>query len=217
MYAKRFGLGALAAASALAFAAAPAGATTIRSGSVSGPLYSGAVNATLASSSLDFTSTLSNVSCNQSTNTGSTDSAGIGSTTGATWNTNGGACIDSVAGTTTITARLLPWTATTAYAPVRNGRNGTVTIKTYSKAVRADGITCYFKGGGTGDTITLDLYNPDNPNKPLPGVAGAQTLANETLVKDTTQVNSFLCPSTATMSGVYSQAGSGGTALWVAQ
>ena len=77
----------------------------------------------------------------------------------------------------------LPWTGGSAvYAPVAGGRDGTLTVANVQvRAVVRSGIlnaTCYFSGGGTNRSLTLDFYNPDNPNRPVTSLAEAQGKAS---------------------------------------
>jgi hypothetical protein len=158
-------------------AASTASATTIRSGSATGPAYSGSVSANLASATIKFTSTLSNVTCNQSTLGGSIASNGTAlDISSANWKYNNGACQDSAVGTTTVSAQALPWAGgNVTYAPTAGGKDGTMKIANMSaKAVRSDGVTCWFKGGGTNNSVTMDVFNPDNANKPVAGNAIAE-------------------------------------------
>lgn len=215
---KRVASVSLIAATTAVAAASPSLATTIRSGSATGPAYSGAVNSTLASATIVFNSTLSNVTCTSSSLAGTVNSDGSGvSISSASWSSSGGSCTDSSAGTAAITSRNTPWSGGNVTYTTTGGKNGTLTLANmYAKSVRADGITCYWRGSGTNNSVTMDVYNPDNTGKPVSGnPAGQANAVNETLAKDTTQPNSWLCPSTATMTGTYALTGTGGVHLWV--
>jgi hypothetical protein len=190
--------GILCALGALALtAAAPAEAVTLVKRS-DGTAYSGTVDGTLSSATLLFASSLRNVTCNQSTLKGAAVANGSDvDVTGATFTYNGGACLNSDSGTTALNA-ITPWA------------NGTFTTRTLTLAgVRVQtvgsGLTCYWKGAGTGGSISLSITN---------GSADLiATASNAQLVRDTG--SSFLCPSSATMSGSYILRTSAGEALQV--
>jgi len=190
--------GILCALGALALtAAAPAEAVTLVKRST-GAAYSGTVDGTLKSATLLFASSLRNVTCNQSTLAGSTVSNGTDvDVTGATFTYNGGACLNSDSGTTALTATT-PW---------YNGNftYQTLTLSGVKVKTVGSGLTCYWKGAGTGGSIALSLAN---------GTADLEaTASNAQLVRDTG--SSFLCPSSATMSGSYILRTTAGEALQV--
>jgi hypothetical protein len=178
-------------------AAAPAEAVTLVKRS-DGTAYSGTVDGTLTSATLLFSSSLRNVTCNQSTLAGSTVSNGTDvDVTGATFTYSGGACLNSDSGTTALTA-IVPWA---------NGNFTTRTLTLNGVKVKTVGasLTCYWKGAGTGGSIALALSN---------GAADLVATANGAqLVRDTG--SSFLCPSTATMTGTYILRTTAGEALQV--
>lgn len=166
-------------------AVTPAEAVTLVKVSDGTP-YSGKVVATLTSSTLLFASSLRNVTCNQSSMSGVAVSNGSDvDVTAASFTYNGGACLNSDFGTTALTATT-PWS------------NGSFTINSLTlsgikvKTVGAS-LTCYWKGSGTGGSVTLAVSN---------GATDLVATANRaSFVKDTG--SSFLCPSTATMTGTY--------------
>ncbi|WP_433472099.1 hypothetical protein ACQPZP_24750 [Spirillospora sp. CA-142024] len=93
-----------------------------------------------------------------------------------------------------------------AYAPVEGGRDGVLSIngdlrfKMEGKVLGIT-ITCYygFRTGNT-DGLVIDVYNRDNPNRPLPGQDDAQGRSdNITLVRESG--SSGLCPSNGTGTG----------------
>lgn len=190
--------GILGALGALALtAAAPAHAVTLVKQSDGSP-YSGKVTASLMSMTLAFSSSLRNVTCNQSSMSATAVSDGSDvDVTAASFTYDGGACLNSDSGTTALTATT-PWA------------NGSFTLNTLTlmgvkvKTVGA-GLTCYWKGAGTGGSVTLATTN--GPTDLEARAASAR------FVKDTG--SSFLCPSTATMTGTYILRTSAGEALRV--
>ena len=88
----------------------------------------------------------------------------------------------------------------------RRGRDGTLSINA-DLNFKVEGqilgftVTCYY-GFRTGDTpgLVFDIYNRDNPDRPLPGHDDAQGAADDiTLVRQ--PGSSFLCPSDGTGGG----------------
>lgn len=178
-------------------AATPGQAATLVKQSDGSP-YSGKVTASLTSMTLVFSSSLRNVTCNQSSMSGTTVSDGSDvDVTAASFTYDGGACLNSDSGTTALTATT-PWS------------NGSFTLTTLTlmgikvKTV-GSGLTCYWKGAGTGGSVTLSITNG-----PTDLEARASSLR---FVRDTG--SSFLCPSSATMTGTYIFRTSAGEALRV--
>jgi hypothetical protein len=192
------------AAFALATSPASAATTTIHSGSIDGPAYSGGVVATNLGN-ITVSTSLSNASCSSVTQSGTVDSDGTNLTvTGATFS----GCTSSL-GSVTVTAQNLPWTGgSVVYNPVSGGADGTLTVANFTTSSTVFGLTCTYTG-----TLTGNGYNPDNPNRPDTSVnqseaqisGGTVTLASG---------SSFLCPGTATVNAVYQLVGSGGEQLW---
>ncbi|WP_147341459.1 hypothetical protein [Actinomadura logoneensis] len=218
---KIFAMGAAAAALAIGSAtAATAAGTAIHSGSATGPLFSGNVKASLLGTA-SVTTSLGGGSCNQSTMTGSVNSAGSGSISAASFTNNPGPACPGGGGTVAVTALNLPWGATVAYDPNHTGgRDGTLTMTNFKvKAVASilGGITCYYGG-----TAVANGYNPNNASRPDTTVNQAQIKLNNVSIP-VQSGGSFLCPSTATVTAAYqllgeSSPGSGSytTQLWVA-
>jgi hypothetical protein len=192
----RFGI--LSALSALALTAAtPAQAATLVKQS-DGSAYSGNVTASLSSMTLVLSSTLRNVTCNQSSMSASALSNGSDvDVSAALFTYDGGACLNSDTGTTALTA-IAPWS------------NGSFTLNTLTlMGVRVKtsgaGLTCYWKGGGTGGSIVLAVTN---------GPTDLEARASSVkLIKDTG--SDFFCPSSGTMTGTYVLRTSAGEALRV--
>jgi hypothetical protein len=190
--------GILGALGALALTAAtPANAVTLVKQS-DGSAYSGKVSASLMSMTLVFSSSLRNVTCNQSSMSATVVSNGSDAdVTAASFTYDGGACLNSDSGTTALTATT-PWS------------NGSFTLNTLTlmgvkvKTV-GSGLTCYWKGAGTGGSVQLAVSNG-----PTDLEAKATSIK---FLKDTG--SSFLCPSSATMTGTYVLRTSAGEALRV--
>lgn len=194
----------VASAAVVALAAPPASAasTSIRSGSASGPLYSGGVNATNLGT-ITVSTVLGAGSCPTSTMTATINSDGTGlrvsaaSFTGCTGPT----------GAATVAAQNLPWTGgSVVYAP-SGGADGTITIANFRVNAVFSGISCTYGG-----TLSGRGYNPNNPNRPNTSVAHAQAKITGASVSKVG--GSFLCPGTATVTAAYRLVGSGGQQLW---
>ncbi|MBB5803834.1 hypothetical protein F4560_003602 [Saccharothrix ecbatanensis] len=215
------GLSLLATVALIAPAASAAG-TTIRSDSATGAAYSGNVRGTLISSTVRFASSAGNATCNRSTLTASVRSDGTALSVSAlsfsdSSSTNG-SCPNDQGGRTTIAPATLPWSGgNVTYAPVAGGRDGTITLTNVSARVDSSNwlgvrITCYFVGSGANNSITGNLYNKDNANRPVTSVADAQASLSGASLRLTS--GSSPCPTTATLTGAYrllgeSAAGSG--------
>jgi hypothetical protein len=190
--------GILCALGALALTAAtPAQAVTLVKRS-DGSAYSGKVTGTLTSLTLVFSSSLRNVTCNQSSLSATAVSNGSDvDVTAASFTYDGGACLNSDSGTTALTATT-PWS---------NGNFTLTTLTLMGVKVKTvgSGLTCYWKGSGTGGSITMSVSN---------GAADLEAKASSLqFTRDTG--SSFLCPSTATMTGTYVLRTSAGEALRV--
>ncbi|MQY07016.1 hypothetical protein [Actinomadura macrotermitis] len=94
-------------------------------------------------------------------------------------------CTNNRGGTTTVTALNLPYSGMQVdYAPVVGGRDGKLTVFAPSTTVDLrlvmslpawgiPSLTCDYGLLGT-TPITMDLFNPANPNKPVPSNTHAQ-------------------------------------------
>jgi hypothetical protein len=206
---RRLSLLAIGALLVMAVAASAASATTIHTVSTTGPLYSGSVSGSLASgTTADFVSGFVNVSCDTSSVAGTTNSSGIGSLSSASWTDSGAgsACPNNLGGSTTSTANNLPWGVTIA----DNSGSPTMTLSGVKATIVTPTffgtVTCHYKGGGSGDSVTGSLDNS----------TGQATFNAVSLALDTSVSNSGSCSSTATWTGLYDISGSGGVRLYVA-
>lgn len=200
--------------------AAFAATTTVRTDSATGAPYSGDVTGALISNSAHFQSGFVQVDCTGSGLAGSVNSDGSNlSVSSASWDN----CDNSLGGTTTTTALELPWSGgSVVHDPQAGGRDGTMTIvgllaKSDNKDSLGITTTCYYKGSGSGGSITTDVYNPDNTNRPEPD-SEAQAHADAeplTLVDDATYNSGAACSSTATFTAVYSMNGAQGAKLFI--
>ncbi|TNY35957.1 hypothetical protein [Thermomonospora catenispora] len=115
-------------------------------------------------------------------------------------------CSSSIGGSAEVTFENLPYDqATVEYAPVSGGRDGTLTFTDSRLRIRADisvlGIsaTCYYGLGSSITSLTFDLFNPDNPDRPSPTVDEAQgAVDNASLTR--LSGSSSICPTTGTAS-----------------
>ncbi|WP_433463588.1 hypothetical protein [Spirillospora sp. CA-128828] len=193
-----------ASASALALMISPASAagTSIHSGSISGPLYSGGVTATNLGN-VTVTTSLSNATCTSAVQSGTVNSDGTNlNVTSASFS----GCTSSL-GSVTVTAQSLPWTGgSVVYAPVSGGRDGTITVGNFTVGATVFGISCVYSG-----TLTGNGYNPDNPNRPNTVAQAQAQISNGTVNKKS---GSGLCPATATVNATYQLVGANGEQLW---
>jgi hypothetical protein len=212
--------------------AAAASATTIRSGSSTGSPYTGSITASLTSGvSAKFTSGFVNITCNQSTISGSiTNSNGTGNISSGSWTNNGGACPNNIGGSCTSTALNLNWNAAATYdAGGTGGRSGYMVIGATGNQMRVKAdctdsfgshTICYYTGnnaaGSGANSLEGDLFNPVGTaagQLKYPSVSDAANTNN--LKLDTTQMNGFLCSSTAAFAATYDVTGAGGVHLWI--
>lgn len=115
-------------------------------------------------------------------------------------------CSSSIGGTAKVTFENLPYTqATVQYAPVSGGRDGTLAFTDSNLRIRADisvlGIsaTCYYGLGPSTPSLTFDLYNPDNADRPAPATAEAQGAISDASLSRLSG-SSGICPTTGTAS-----------------
>ncbi|XRQ14442.1 hypothetical protein ACN3XK_27285 [Actinomadura welshii] len=201
----------LAASAALALTAGTASAatTTIREDTATGTPYSGNWQVSTVGPlafSVDFLGSTVTGTCEGATLQGTVEPAGSGELTaasiGACETSNGFGSPASDLDLSEVPDR----SGSVAYAPVDGGRDGVLSINA-GLSFKIEGrvlgfpITCYygFQTGGT-PGLAFDVYNRDNPNRPLPGHDDAQGASDDiTLVRQ--QGSSALCPSDGTGSG----------------
>lgn len=199
----------IAAAAAATLAAGPAAAatTTVRADTATGAPYSGNWQVSTVGP-LEFSVVFLGVTvtgtCDGAELVGTVESAGAGALTSASI----GACETSngLSSPPTDLGELPANTGQVAYDPVPGGRDGTLAINgdlTFSLEGEFLGRvrTCNYGFQTDGrDGLSFDVYNRDNPNRPLPDVDDAQGEASEiTLVKK--PGSDFFCPSNGTGSG----------------
>jgi hypothetical protein len=216
---RRVGATALASVAALTVAAAPAAATSIQD--LSGRPYTGELDGVLTGNAV-FSSTVGNVTCNQSPLTGEiTDSGSLGTPAAGTidaidWTNNGNqACPDTIdfgfvnPSHQNFLALGLPWSIRADWLSdnTTGTRNGTLTFSGFRFTADFDVIDCSYRGdfqntGGTTNQIQGDLHNPDN-------TASGNTelrFVNEPLELSPATAN---CPTSITFSATYSLTGLG--------
>ncbi|MGI8334469.1 hypothetical protein ACRYCC_31345 [Actinomadura scrupuli] len=196
---------------ALVSPSASAATTTVHAGDAAGVAYAGNVRATLTSP-LVSTTALGSATCDTGTVDATVQSDGSALDV-SVWDFHNGStttCPSSVGGEANVGAVGLPWNGgSIAYAPAAGGRDGTFTVNNFKGNGGATGwfgtINCTYRGTGPGNSITLDFYNPDNPNRPETALAQAQLKANN--VRLTKDSGSFLCPGTVTYNGNFQVVG----------
>lgn len=202
-------LAAASAALALTATGASAATTTVREETATGAPYSGnwqvSTVGPLTFSVVYLGSTITG-SCESATLQGTVESAGAGELTAASI----GACETSNGLSSPATdldlSEIPDRSGQIAYDPVAGGRDGVLTINgglTFKLEGTVFGIpiTCNygFQTGGT-PGLSFDVYNRDNPNRPLADRDDAQGASdNITLVRQSG--SSFLCPADGTGSG----------------
>jgi hypothetical protein len=199
----------LAAALALTATTASAATTTVREETATGAPYSGNWQVSTVGPldfSADFLGGKVTGSCDGAKLQGTVQSTGAGMLTAASI----GACRTSNGLSSPPTDLDLGDAAgrsgQVAYDPVEGGRDGVLSINgdlrfKMEGEILGITITCYY-GFRTGDTdgLTFDVYNRDNPNRPLPDHDDAQGRSDDiTLVRESG--SSGLCPSNGTGSG----------------
>ncbi|MEV5831176.1 hypothetical protein AB0L25_36980 [Spirillospora sp. NPDC052242] len=199
----------VAASAAVTLAAGPAAAatTTVRAGTATGAPYSGAWQVSTVGP-LEFSVVFLGVTvtgtCDGAELRGTVESAGAGALTSASI----GACATSngLSSPPTDLGELPANTGRVAHDPIPGGRDGTLTIDgDLTVSLRGEFLgrvrTCNYGFQTDGeDGLSFDVYNRDNPNRPLPGVDDAQGEATDiTLVKK--PGSDFLCPSDGTGTG----------------
>ncbi|MDP9870247.1 MULTISPECIES: hypothetical protein [Streptosporangium] len=171
-----------------------------------GALYSGKVRATLIGN-VSISTSLATATCNVGVIDGTVQSDGTMLNVLAYnfSNSPGPQCPNSAGGQSTVTAVGLPWNnGNVTYAPVPNGRDGTIALNSVKVTSTSTGwfgtINCTYRGSGAGNSIVLDAFNPTNTNRPQPVVQAQARAVNYSLNKDS---GSFLCPGTATFSATF--------------
>ncbi|GAA2306182.1 hypothetical protein GCM10010402_77040 [Actinomadura luteofluorescens] len=202
-------LAAATAALALTAPAASAATTTIRQETATGAPYSGNWQVATVGAltfSVDYLGAKVTGSCDGAELQGTVQSTGPGELTAASI----GACRTSNGLSSPATdldlGQMPDRSGSVAYDPVPGGRDGVLSISgglrfKMEGKILGFTVTCYygFRTGGT-DGLRFDVYNRDNPNRPLPGQDDAQGRSDDiTLVRQSG--SSGLCPSNGTGSG----------------
>ncbi|TDC48277.1 hypothetical protein E1281_25035 [Actinomadura sp. KC345] len=200
---------AVSAALALTAGTASAATTTIREETATGAPYSGNWQVATVGTldfSVDFLGSEVTGSCESATLQGTVASTGPGELTAASI----GACETSnglSSPPTDLDLGDLPdKSGAVAYDPVEGGRDGTLSINgdlefMIEGQILGFTVRCYY-GFRSGDTpgLVFDVYNRDNPNRPLPDHDDAQGASDDiTLVRQ--PGSSGLCPENGTGSG----------------
>jgi hypothetical protein len=170
---------------AVSVGSASATTTTIRRDSATGEPYSGSTRASLAPGTVLAASGTSptgavRVTCDDVTLAGTTSSNGTrASLTGATFadsSTPAGTCPNNTGGEVGIDLIGAPYPGgAIVYAPVPGGRDAVSTspgVRLEADVTDASGATktCYYGGIGERGRVALDLYNRDNPDRPIPSL-----------------------------------------------
>ncbi|HEX2314555.1 MAG TPA: hypothetical protein VHJ17_12510 [Thermomonospora sp.] len=205
----KFAVPVAAACALTALTALPASAatTTVRKDTATGAPYSGNWRITTVGP-LNFSTVILGQQvtavCDDAQLTGTVTSTGAGELTGASvgeCTTSGGI---SAGG---ITFGELPEIqGQVTYAPVPGGRDGTLDFAE-GITIKLEGVflgvkrTCYYGlRGRDGGGLAFDIFNRDNPNRPLPGLDDAQgTMVDATAYK--LPGSALICPNTGTGSG----------------
>lgn len=184
--------------------ASAASATSIHTGSATGPLYSGAVTGTnVGNVVLTTSSGFGTVTCTDSTLTGSVTSSGSATISGATWTNSGGNCTNNLGQSCSTAAQNLNWTGSITYNGGSPDGFMTVSGSPYAGAKVVCGSTTCFYGASS---VTVSLNNPT-------GGTGSRAVANVSLAKQSG--SSFVCASSATWTATYSLTENGNADLYV--
>ncbi|MBO2454231.1 hypothetical protein J4573_44590 [Actinomadura barringtoniae] len=188
---------------ASAAATSSAATTTIRSETATGAPYAGNWQVSTVGPvtfAITFLGIKVTGSCDNANLKGTVQSNGAGALTAASI----GACKTSngLSSPASDLGDLPSNTGQVTYAPVSGGRDGTLAINgNLTFKLEGDFLgklrTCYygFRTGGA-DGLAFDIYNRDNPNRPLPNDDAQGKSTNITLVKLTG--SDGLCPSNGT-------------------
>jgi hypothetical protein len=202
-------LAAATAALALTATGASAASTTVRADNATGAPYSGNWQVTTVGAltfSVDYLGSKITGSCDGATLQGTVESTGAGELTAASI----GACQTSNGLSSPATdldlSELPDKSGQITYDPVAGGRDGVLAINgglnfKLQGQILGITVTCYYgfqTAGAPG--LSLDVYNRDNPNRPLADQDDAQGKSDDIkLVRQSG--SSFLCPSNGTGSG----------------
>ncbi|MBX6768420.1 MAG: hypothetical protein IRY90_14930, partial [Actinomadura rubrobrunea] len=200
-------------ASALVIASATAALASATITTVDGTPYTGEVRATnIGNVTLTGVSPLGSIvtTCTSATLDAYIKSDGTG---GELRNVSLSGCTNNRGGTTTITAIDLPYVGGQVdYAPVPGGRDSTLTIfapnpKAHVQAVLTlpglgiPSLTCHY-GLTTSTPLVLDLFAPDNPNKPVPSNPHGQgRLQGQSLQRLSNPTPDTRCPTSVSANG----------------
>ncbi|GAA4091918.1 hypothetical protein [Actinomadura miaoliensis] len=200
-------------ASALVIASATAALASATITTADGTPYSGDVRATnLGNVTLTGVSALGSIvtTCTSGTLDAYTNSNGTG---GSLKTVNLSGCTNNRGGTTTITAIGLPYTGGQVdYAPVSSGRDSTLTIFAPNPNVHIQAVltlptlgipslTCHY-GLTTSTPLVLDLFNRNNPNRPvITNTHGQGKLAGQSLQRRTSPAPDARCPASVSANG----------------
>ncbi|POM23531.1 hypothetical protein BTM25_46850 [Actinomadura rubteroloni] len=188
----------------MAATAASAASTTVRQDTATGAPYSGNWQVSTVGPvtfGITFFGQKITGTCDTANLKGTLASTGEGALTAASI----GACTTSngLSSPPTDLGDLPDNTGHVTYAPVAGGRDGTLTIDgDLTFTLEGDFLfahrTCHYgiRTNGT-STLTFDLYNRDNPNRPLPNDDAQGKTTNLTLVKLTG--SDGLCPNNGTL------------------
>ncbi|WP_396450161.1 hypothetical protein [Actinomadura sp.] len=194
---------------ALTASGASAATTTVREDTAAGAPYSGNWQVTTVGAidfSADFLGAKVTGSCDGATLEGTVESTGAGELTAASI----GACRTSNGLSSPATdldlSEIPDRGGQVVYDPVAGGRDGVLAINGGLR-FKIEGkifgitITCWY-GFQTGSTpgLRLDVYNRDNPNRPLPDADDAQGGSDDIMLVRQSG-SSGLCPSNGTGSG----------------
>jgi hypothetical protein len=198
----------------IGLAAGSASATTIHSGSATGPLYTGPLDLALtAGTTSDAVAGFTSFSCDTSTMSGTlanSDGTGL-SISSAAWSDSsdpaGAACPNSLGTSTTFTPQSLDWTGgnLTYVSGGAQALLANVRIRWSNSGIFYAG-TCNYKGTGTNTGSVTGSY--DNGT-------GELTFNSVGLALDASQTNPYWCSSTGTWTATYDVGGSGGVRLYV--
>lgn len=128
-----------------------------------------------------------------------------------------GNCTSDIGNVHSIGFEGLPYTqATLRYDPLPGGRDGVLILTDPGLRIRfsLNGVgTCGYGLNGSIPSLTVNLYNPDNPNRPDPSVPEAQAeIDNAPLARQ--PGSSLFCSSTAVLDGYGTLKGLGGSGVF---
>jgi hypothetical protein len=181
-------------------AAGTASATSIHTGSATGPYYTGPVSGTsLGNVQISSSSGLGTVTCTGATLNGSVNAPNpvpSGSVTTPITSASFSTCSKSGGGTCSASPSGLSWSGATTWSPIVSGRDATLGLGGQGISVICGSITCNY--GTTGSTS--DFFNPSNPFRPN---ASAITQVAVNTSMSIQSGSSGICATSATWSGLY--------------